>query len=44
MKFEIAVCDDRNDNFFINVEGARFPEIIEDEPAQAWLYHEYPAA
>ena len=37
-----SVCDDRNDNFFIDVPGIRFPEIVEDEPPRFTLCHEYP--
>lgn len=37
-----SVCDDRNDNFFVDVEGVRFPEILEDEESIAVLCHEYP--
>ncbi len=39
-----SVCDDKNDNVFFTDWAARFPVIVEDEPAQAWLCHEYPAA
>ena len=38
-----SVCDDRNDNFFIEVEGVRYPEIDEDEAPEACLCHEYPS-
>lgn len=37
-----SVCDDRADNFFIDVPGIRFPEIVEDEPPATYLCHEYP--
>jgi D-lyxose ketol-isomerase len=37
-----SVCDDRNDNFFIDVPGIRFPEIVENEPPRFTLCHEYP--
>lgn len=36
-----SVCDDRNDNFFLE-PSARFPTIIEDEPLSACLCHQYP--
>lgn len=39
-----SVCDDLNDNFFIDVEGVRFPEIVEDEVPIACLCHEYAGA
>jgi len=38
-----SVCDDVADNFFF-ADLKRFPAIIEDEPRQYYLCHEYPAA
>jgi len=38
-----SVCDDWNDNVFVDPWAKRFPEIIEDEPGQIYLCHEYPA-
>ena len=37
-----SVCDDKSDNFFIDIDGVRFPEIEEDEPRLTYLCHEYP--
>lgn len=39
-----SVCDDKNDNVFFTSWASRFPVIVEDESAQAWLCHEYPTA
>jgi len=39
-----SVCDDLNDNIFIEHSGTRFPVIVEDEPRKHLLCHEYPAA
>lgn len=36
-----SVCDDRADNFFF-ADLTRFPALIEDEPRQYFLCHEYP--
>lgn len=36
-----SVCDDLDDNFFLE-KMSRFPEIIEDEPREFYLCHEYP--
>lgn len=38
-----SVCDDKADNFFIDVAGVRFPEIEEDEARLTYLCHEYPS-
>lgn len=38
-----SVCDDWNDNVFLDPWASRFPKIIEDEPIRAYLCHEYPA-
>ncbi len=38
-----SVCDDWNDNFFLQ-PAQRFPAIVEDEPRETYLCHEYPAA
>jgi D-lyxose ketol-isomerase len=38
-----SVCDDRNDNFFLE-PSERFPSIVEDEPPLACLCHQYPRA
>lgn len=38
-----SVCDDWNDNVFIDDWAARFPTIIEDEPRACYLCQEYPA-
>ncbi len=37
-----SVCDDHTDNIFLET-GQRFPEILEDEPPQYVLCHEYDA-
>ncbi len=37
-----SVCDDWNDNVFFESWATRFPEIVEDEPRQFYLCHEYP--
>lgn len=37
-----SVSDDWNDNVFFEDWGVRFPNIIEDEPRQFYLCHEYP--
>ena len=37
-----SVCDDKADNFFIDVQGVRFPEVEEDEPRLTYLCNEYP--
>lgn len=37
-----SVCDDWNDNVFIDSWAVRFPKIVEDEPRQCYLCHEYP--
>ena len=39
-----SVCDDWNDNVFIDSWAVRFPKIEEDEPRECYLCHEYPAA
>jgi hypothetical protein len=38
-----SVCDDWNDNVFIDPWACRFPAIAEDEPRRCYLCHEYPA-
>jgi len=38
-----SVCDDWNDNVFLTAGGIRFPEIVEDEPRERYLCHEYPS-
>jgi D-lyxose ketol-isomerase len=38
-----SVCDDWNDNVFIEKWAQRFPSILEDEPRACYLCHEYPA-
>ena len=38
-----SVCDDWNDNVFIDPWAVRFPKIEEDEPRQCYLCGEYPA-
>lgn len=37
-----SVCDDWNDNVFLDDRGTRFPKIIEDDPRTHYLCHEYP--
>ncbi|MEO5999750.1 MAG: D-lyxose/D-mannose family sugar isomerase [Chitinophagaceae bacterium] len=37
-----SVCDDLNDNVFLENFGVRFPVIIEDEPKRYFLCNEYP--
>ncbi len=37
-----TVCDDFNDNFFIDEWSTRYPKIIEDEPRERYLCTEYP--
>ncbi len=37
-----SVCDDWNDNVFVEQWAIRFPEILEDEPRTSYLCHEYP--
>lgn len=37
-----SVCDDWNDNVFFESWAIRFPDIVEDEPRQFYLCHEYP--
>lgn len=37
-----SVCDDWNDNVFIEEWGQRFPTIIEDAERTCYLCHEYP--
>ena len=37
-----SVCDDWNDNVFLVTGGVRFPQILEDEPRDRYLCHEYP--
>lgn len=37
-----SVCDDWNDNVFLDDFAVRFPEIEEDEPRRYYLCHEYP--
>lgn len=37
-----SVCDDWNDNVFLDNFGTRFPEITEDAPRVTYLCHEYP--
>ena len=39
-----SVCDDRNDNIFIDAWSARYPEIIEDAEREVYLCNEYPRA
>lgn len=39
-----SVCDDWRDNNFIDEWANRFPKMIEDEPREFYLCHEYPAA
>jgi len=39
-----SVCDDWNDNVFLENFGSRFPKIEEDEERRYYLCHEYPAA
>lgn len=39
-----SVCDDLDDNIFLNKNVIRFPPIIEDETAKFLLCNEYPAA
>ncbi|MDR1280945.1 MAG: D-lyxose/D-mannose family sugar isomerase [Opitutaceae bacterium] len=39
-----TVCDDYNDNCFIDDWSARYPEIVEDEPRETYLCNEYPRA
>ncbi len=36
-----SVCDDHNDNFFLD-DMCRFPQIVEDEEPRYVLCHEYP--
>lgn len=38
-----SVCDDWNDNAFLEA-FERFPQLLEDEPRQVYLCHEYPKA
>jgi D-lyxose ketol-isomerase len=38
-----SVCDDRNDNVFIDAWACRFPAVIENEARVAYLCHEYPS-
>jgi D-lyxose ketol-isomerase len=38
-----SVCDDLNDNVFVDRWADRFPTIVEDEPRTCYLCHEYPA-
>ncbi|MFG0247372.1 MAG: D-lyxose/D-mannose family sugar isomerase [Phycisphaeraceae bacterium JB051] len=38
-----SVCDDHNDNFFLD-DMCRFPNIVEDEEPRYVLCHEYPKA
>ena len=35
-------CNVWNNNFFLVDYGTRFPKIIEDEPRNQFLCHEYP--
>ncbi|HEY8966806.1 MAG TPA: D-lyxose/D-mannose family sugar isomerase [Candidatus Methylacidiphilales bacterium] len=37
-----SVCDDWNDNVFIDPDAVRFPSIVEDVPREGYLCHEYP--
>lgn len=39
-----SVCDDWNDNIFVDTVGVRFPEIDEDVARRYYLCHEYPKA
>lgn len=39
-----SVCDDWNDNVFIDSWARRFRPIFEDEPRTCYLCHEYPSA
>jgi D-lyxose ketol-isomerase len=39
-----SVCDDWDDNIFMNDNVVRFPPIVEDEEARFYLCHEYPDA
>ena len=39
-----SVCDDLNDNVFLENYGERFPPILEDEERRYYLCHEYPRA
>lgn len=39
-----TVCDDYNDNCFIDEWSTRYPQIIEDEPRDVYLCNEYPRA
>jgi D-lyxose ketol-isomerase len=39
-----SVCDDWNDNIFVDTAGVRFPEIDEDVPRRYYLCNEYPKA
>lgn len=39
-----SVCDDLNDNVFLENYGERFPPILEDEERRYYLCHEYPEA
>jgi D-lyxose ketol-isomerase len=39
-----SVCDDWNDNVFLEKSGSRFPYIEEDEERKYYLCHEYPEA
>lgn len=38
-----SVCDDWNDNVFIESWAERFPRIVEDEARACYLCHEYPS-
>ena len=38
-----SVCDDLNDNIFIETTGIRFPDIADDEARRYLLCNEYPA-
>lgn len=37
-----SVCDDWNDNVFLEASATRFPAIVEDEPRRWYLCQEYP--
>lgn len=37
-----SVCDDWNDNVFLEASAIRFPAIVEDEPRRWYLCQEYP--
>ena len=39
-----SVCDDWNDNVFLDGPGMRFPQITEDEERKYYLCNEYPKA